>query len=137
MQELKEIPPGYIKISRDEARNLPKGSMICFINPSGFIFEGVLETHIDGRLGYEYYVPSNNVQTPPNHYQLTVNGHKLEARDVIRAVTNDYYYGSTLKYLFRAGKKIEPGLTADQSKLKDLKKARDFLNFLIDELEVK
>lgn len=71
----------------------------------------------------------------PTHYKITLKGVDYEARDVIRAVTNDYYKGSCLKYLLRAGKKIDRGSTARETHLQDLKKARRFLDFLIEEME--
>ena len=67
----------------------------------------------------------------PNHYKSKTG---LEVIDVIRAFTEDmnglegYYTGNVLKYMCRWKKK---------NGLEDLKKARVYLNWLIDEIEKK
>lgn len=67
----------------------------------------------------------------PNHYKSKTG---LEVIDVIRAFTEDmnglegYYTGNVLKYMCRWKKK---------NGLEDLKKARVYLNWLIDEMEKK
>lgn len=50
-------------------------------------------------------------------------------RDFIKLHELGFDTGSIIKYVSRAGKK--PG----QSKLKDMKKARDFINYIIKDLE--
>lgn len=63
----------------------------------------------------------------PKHYQLD-NG--LEAVDILKAVArHDGLLWNCLKYLIRVGKK--PG----ESRLRDLQKARWYLNELIKEEE--
>ena len=67
----------------------------------------------------------------PSHYKSKTG---LEVVDVIRAFTEDmnglegYYTGNVLKYMCRWKKK---------NGLEDLKKARVYLNWLIDEVETK
>ena len=67
----------------------------------------------------------------PSHYKSKTG---LEVIDVIRAFTEDmnglegYYTGNVLKYMCRWKKK---------NGLEDLKKARVYLNWLIDEMEKK
>lgn len=67
----------------------------------------------------------------PSHYKSKTG---LEVIDVIRAFTEDmnglegYYTGNVLKYMCRWKKK---------NGLEDLKKARVYLNWLIDEIEKK
>lgn len=67
----------------------------------------------------------------PSHYKSETG---LEVIDVIRAFTEDmnglegYYTGNVLKYMCRWKKK---------NGLEDLKKARVYLNWLIDEMEKK
>lgn len=67
----------------------------------------------------------------PSHYKSKTG---LEVIDVIRAFTEDmnglegYYTGNVLKYMCRWKKK---------NGLEDLKKARVYLNWLIDEVETK
>lgn len=67
----------------------------------------------------------------PSHYKSETG---LEVIDVIRAFTEDmnglegYYTGNVLKYMCRWKKK---------NGLEDLKKARVYLNWLIDEIEKK
>ena len=66
----------------------------------------------------------------PFHYRL--EGLELEAKDIIRSVLGKEGYkhwchGTALKYLFRAGKK--------EDELKDYKKARVYLDWIIKEME--
>ena len=66
----------------------------------------------------------------PFHYKL--EGLELESKDIIRSVLGKEGYvnwcrGTALKYLFRAGKK--------EDELKDFKKARVYLDWIIKEME--
>lgn len=66
----------------------------------------------------------------PKHYRL--EGLELEAKDIIRSVLGkdgykNWCHGTALKYLFRAGKK--------EDELKDYKKARVYLDWIIKEME--
>lgn len=63
---------------------------------------------------------------PPSHY----DGGGVQPWDVIEAFQLDYWTGNILKYTCRAGKKD------GESRLKDLKKIRNFVNKAI-ELEEK
>ena len=66
----------------------------------------------------------------PSHYRL--EGLELESKDVIKAILGkggykNWCHGTALKYLFRAGKK--------EDELKDFKKARVYLDWIIEEME--
>lgn len=66
----------------------------------------------------------------PKHYEL--EGLELEGKDIIRSVLGkdgykNWCHGTALKYLFRAGKK--------EDELKDFKKARVYLDWIIEEME--
>ena len=66
----------------------------------------------------------------PFHYKL--EGLELESKDIIRSVLGkegykSWCHGTALKYLFRAGKK--------EDELKDFKKARVYLDWIIEEME--
>ena len=61
----------------------------------------------------------------PDYY---ISGRKYEPRKVIDDWGLDWELGSALKYISRAGRK--PG----NSTLKDLWKAKDFINFEIEKL---
>lgn len=61
----------------------------------------------------------------PSHY---VDGRKYEPKDVIRDWGLNFNLGSAVKYISRAGRKDDI--------LTDLKKAREFLNFEIEALEI-
>ncbi len=69
----------------------------------------------------------------PAHYVLTVRGVQLECIDVIRALIADevgetaYYFGNLLKYLWRRKRK--------GTELQDLRKARQYLDWLIEHKE--
>ena len=66
----------------------------------------------------------------PKHYEL--EGLELEAKDIIRSVLGkegyiSWCHGTALKYLFRAGKK--------EDELKDYKKAKEYISWIIKEME--
>ena len=64
----------------------------------------------------------------PNHY---CEGRKFEPKDVIRDWNLNFNLGNAVKYISRNGRK------EGESSLKDLKKARQYLDFEIDYLENK
>lgn len=64
----------------------------------------------------------------PNHY---CEGRKFEPKDVIRDWNLNFNLGNAVKYISRNGRK------EGESSLKDLKKARQYLDFEIDYLESK
>lgn len=72
------------------------------------------------------FVKSDSVNHP-NHYQILEG---VEAIDVIKSILgpgfSDYCYGNVLKYILRAKKK---------NGLEDLKKAKVYLDWVIDEIE--
>ena len=72
----------------------------------------------------------------PNHY---CEGRKYEPKDVAEdwGLIEDAYLYSALKYISRGGRKLYPGMDARQSKIMDLRKARQYLDFDIDYLERK
>ena len=45
--------------------------------------------------------------------------------------------GNVIKYVARAGRKIEPGKSAEEMRLKDLKKAKRYIEMMINEAEGK
>lgn len=66
----------------------------------------------------------------PKHYKL--EGLELECKDIIKSVLGkegykNWCHGTALKYLFRAGKK--------EDELKDFKKARVYIDWIIEEME--
>jgi hypothetical protein len=68
----------------------------------------------------------------PEHYRS--NG--IECIDAIRAVLTPeqfegYCRGNTMKYLWRAGKKVKPGQTVEEAREEDLAKARWYLDKLL------
>lgn len=71
----------------------------------------------------------NDVISSPDHYKLT--GLDVEVKDVIKSVLGTvgflgFYKGNIIKYILRANKK---------NGLEDLKKARQYLDWLIEELD--
>lgn len=77
----------------------------------------------------ERLVAMDDVKSP-KHYKL--EGLELEGKDIIRSVLGkngykSWCHGTALKYLFRAGKK--------EDELKDFKKARVYLDWIIEEME--
>ena len=66
----------------------------------------------------------------PVHYRL--EGLELECKDIIKSVLGkdgykNWCHGTALKYLFRAGKK--------EAELKDYKKAKEYISWIIKEME--
>ena len=58
--------------------------------------------------------------------------YRLEGKDIIRSVLGkdgykNWCHGTALKYLFRAGKK--------EDELKDYKKAKEYISWIIKEME--
>lgn len=68
---------------------------------------------------------TNDATPTPDYY---ISGRKYEPRKVIDDWDLDWELGSALKYISRAGRK------PDNSALKDLWKAKDFINFEIEKL---
>lgn len=68
----------------------------------------------------------NNEITNPSHY---CEGRKHEPKDVIRDWSLNFNLGNVVKYISRNGRKI------GESKVKDLKKARQYLDFEISAVE--
>lgn len=71
----------------------------------------------------------NDVISSPKHYKL--DGLDIEVKDVLKSVLGTvgflgFYKGNIIKYILRANKK---------NGLEDLKKARQYLDWLIEELD--
>lgn len=69
----------------------------------------------------------------PNHYKMNINGIDIEARDIMQAVAteeeyNGFLYCNVIKYVLRAKRK---------NGIEDLKKAKLYLKWLIEEKETK
>jgi DNA-binding transcriptional MerR regulator len=69
----------------------------------------------------------------PSHY---TSGH-IEVIDFITDQQLDFCLGNVVKYVSRAGKKEEQGKTISEKQIEDLRKARFYLNYKIQELEEK
>jgi hypothetical protein len=73
--------------------------------------------------------PRRDEIAAPSHYFATLpNGAEVECRELARALALPFSLANVLKYLWRAGRK-----TPD--KLKDLRKARAYLDWEIAALE--
>lgn len=74
---------------------------------------------------------------PNNYYKMQIKGIEIETKDIINAILESsalpksclFNLGNVIKYISRAGKK------EGEPTIKDLKKARDYINFIIEELE--
>ena len=64
-------------------------------------------------------------ESTPSHYQGTI-----QPIDLINAQNLNFNLGNVVKYVCRAGKK------QGEPNLKDLKKAKDYINYEIKRLEV-
>lgn len=87
---------------------------------------GTLQGEFDKQQAY------NRVQHPP-HYTWLKELCGIEVIDITRHM--DFDLGNCLKYILRAGRKQEKGLTNIQKTIEDLKKARFYLDDKIKMLE--
>lgn len=71
----------------------------------------------------------------PSHYTWLKDTCGIEAIDIARHLS--FNLGNVIKYVIRNGHKPESGLSTLQVAIKDLKKARFYLNDEIDKLESK
>lgn len=71
----------------------------------------------------------------PSHYSWLKEVCGVEAIDIARHLS--FNLGNVVKYVIRNGHKPESGLSTLQVAIKDLKKARFYLNDEIDKLESK
>ena len=69
----------------------------------------------------------------PSHY----TSGNIEVIDFITDQQLDFCLGNVVKYVSRAGKKEEQGKTISEKQIEDLRKARFYLNYKIQELEEK
>lgn len=67
----------------------------------------------------------------PSHYCA---GRRYEPKDVIRDWDLNFNMGNAVKYAARAGRKIYDGLSWRASMIRDLEKARQYLDFEIEAL---
>lgn len=86
----------------------------------------------------EYFTPTFECVKPdmvnrPPHYTWLYDKCGLEVIDIIRWF--DFNIGSALKYLFRAGRKCEEGLSNKEKTIQDFKKAVWYINDKIKQLE--
>lgn len=75
-------------------------------------------------------MPKTHDPTSPAHYARL----KPEPIDVIAAWRLNFNLGSVVKYLVRAGVKVQPGKTTLESEIEDLEKARVYLTHEIQRL---
>ena len=76
-----------------------------------------------GAAAHECPSPPDDPVNHPRHYRHPCGA---ECADIAEGMT--FCAGSALKYLWRAGQKLEPGKSVEESRLQDLRKARWFLD---------
>jgi len=74
------------------------------------------------------------VEDPVNHPSYYADG-KIEVIDYIEDKKLDYHLGTAVKYISRAGKKHERGMTDKEKEIQDLQKAVWFINRKIELLK--
>lgn len=74
------------------------------------------------------------VEDPVNHPNYYADG-KIEVIDYIEDKNLGYHLGTAVKYISRAGKKHEQGMTDKEKEIQDLQKAVWFINRKIDRLK--
>lgn len=67
--------------------------------------------------------------------QLLASGEIRLQRNQDGGLIEDAYLFSAFRYIARGGRKLYPGMDARESKIMDLRKAREYLDFDIDRLE--
>ncbi len=70
----------------------------------------------------------------PNHYTWLKNLCGIEVIDITRHL--DFDTGNAIKYLLRAGRKLEDGYSNKDKTIEDLKKAIFYINDKIKQLEI-
>lgn len=83
---------------------------------------------LPGELGYNLasVAPAHGYEPPPNHYN---GGNGLDVWTIWQAYELDAWEGALVKYILRSGKK------AGESRLKDYRKALNYLQYLIEREE--
>ena len=71
---------------------------------------------------------------PVNHPSYYADGN-IEVIDYIEDKNLDYHLGTAIKYISRAGKKREQGMTDKEKEIQDLQKAVWFINRKIKQLQ--
>ena len=84
------------------------------------------EENMDNTIKVKVTDVTEDVIGHPNHYCA---GRKYEPKDVIRDWDLNFNLGNAVKYISRNGRK------SGESSLKDLKKARQYLDFEIEAIE--
>lgn len=74
------------------------------------------------------FPPKDEIDKPQHYFATLANGAEVECRELCRSLALPFSLANVLKYLWRAGRK-----TPD--KLKDLRKARAYLDWEIAALE--
>lgn len=109
--------------------------------------EGTLETaNVQNKLWSEYKKAQSSLENALDEYDNKIDSGdsinhpshyvgKIEVIDFIEDKNLDYNLGNCVKYLARAGKKRELGMSIQEKKLQDLKKARWYLDREISTLE--
>lgn len=69
----------------------------------------------------------------PSHYTWLKEKAGIEVIDITRHM--DFNLGNVIKYVLRSGRKQEKGMTDNEKRLEDLKKARWYLDDEIREAE--
>lgn len=76
----------------------------------------------------------HDLVTNPPHY---CEGRRFAPKDVAEdwGLIEDAYLFTAFRYIARGGRKLYPGMDERESKIMDLRKARQYLDFDIDRLE--
>ena len=106
------------------------GEVIDWGLESWYLESGIFTDHRVTRYHKGMHVGVKDDVISPFHYKL--EGLELESKDIIRSVLGkegykSWCHGTALKYLFRAGKK--------EDELKDYKKAKEYISWIIKEME--
>ena len=78
-----------------------------------------------------FITKEENSPVEPKHYQVTINGNKVECLEIIEELGMNLNRGSAFQYIWRAGIKNK------DTYLEDLKKARFYLDREISRHEKK
>jgi hypothetical protein len=135
----------------DTTRNLPYGhNQVNMSVPEGLEFNKPYSLHeLADKAMYggqseifgEYTKPKLEMDKPnyeknptPNYYIGSVYGY--EARKIIQDFKLSYNIGNVTSYLLRAGKKYEAGMSNMDKHIEDLIKAKNHIQFEIEELQL-
>lgn len=122
---------GHLDLSWYQARRLgdQHTNNVLFYTTREEMKAELMKAKEAGRVGAKGHKPYKeegaNDPVSPNHYQRG----GIECREVIKAWDQGWNINNVFKYLCRAGFKVNKGETSKEARIRDCKKAKQYLEF--------